>query len=90
MNKSKTTTHSIVEAISLLKEIRLISGLSYRKHNIKVKPHYYYGYLQGFKVFINGKKFPLKNGCVYAHNKNKKAIKTALNEYLFELEGFKK
>ena len=49
---------------------------------IKVKPHYYYGYLQGFKVFINGRKFPLKNGYVYAHNKNKKAIKTALNEYL--------
>ena len=42
MNKSKITTHSIlssvlksrVEAINLLKEIRLISGLSYRKHNI--------------------------------------------------------
>ena len=29
-------------------------------------------------MFINNKKFPIKRNYVYAHNKNNKAIKTAL------------
>ena len=45
---------------------------------IKVKPKYYFGYLQGYTVSINGKKFPTKKNYVYAHNENNKAIKTAL------------
>ena len=45
---------------------------------IKVKPKYYFGYLQGVTVHINGKKFPTKRNFVYAHNKNNKAITTAL------------
>ena len=45
---------------------------------IKVKPKYYFGYLQGYTVSINGKKFPTKRNYVYAHNENNKAIKTAL------------
>ena len=45
---------------------------------IKVKPKYYFGYLQGVTVHINGKKFPTQRNFVYAHNKDNKAIKTAL------------
>mgnify|MGYP003136175992 CR=1 FL=1 len=45
---------------------------------IKVKPKYYFGYLQGYTVSINGKKFPTKRNYVYAHNENNKAIRTAL------------
>ena len=45
---------------------------------IVVKPKYYFGYLQGVNVFINNKKFPTKRNYVYAHNKNNKAIRTAL------------
>ena len=45
---------------------------------IKVKPKYYFGYLQGYTVSINGKKFPTKRNYVYAHNEDNKAIKTAL------------
>lgn len=45
---------------------------------IKVKPKYYFGYLQGVTVHINGKKFPTKRNFVYAHNEDNKAIKTAL------------
>ena len=45
---------------------------------IKVKPKYYFGYLQGVTVHINGKKFPTQRNFVYAHNKDNMAIKTAL------------
>ena len=48
---------------------------------IKVKPKYYFGYLQGYTVSINGKKFPTKRNYVYAHNEDNKAIKTALMSF---------
>jgi len=44
-----------------------------------VKPKYNYGYKVGVTVHINGKKFP-KKGYVYAHNKNNKAVQSALIE----------
>ena len=47
---------------------------------IKVKPKYNYGYKVGVTVHINGKKFPTEKNHVYAHNKNNKAITTALIE----------
>lgn len=49
--------------------------------NIQVKDVYYCGYKQGVKVYIDGKKYPLKNGYVYTEYKdNNKAIKQALIE----------
>ena len=47
---------------------------------IKVMQKYYFGYLQGVIVKINGKKYPRERNHVYADNKNNKAIKTALIE----------
>ena len=47
---------------------------------IKVKPKYNYGYKVGVTVHINGKKFPTEKNHVYAHNKDNKAITTALIE----------
>jgi len=49
---------------------------------IKVKDHFYFGYKQGIKVYINGKKYPKKNCYVYAECKdNNIAIKEALKEF---------
>ena len=45
---------------------------------IIVKPKYNYGYKVGITVHINGKKFPTEKNHVYAHNKDNKAITTAL------------
>jgi len=45
---------------------------------ITVKPKYNYGYKVGITVHINGKKFPTERNHVYAHNKDNKAIITAL------------
>ncbi len=46
---------------------------------IIVKPKYnYYGYKVGVTVHINNKKFPTEFNHVYAHNKNNKAVQTAL------------
>ena len=45
---------------------------------ITVKPKYNYGYKVGVIVHINGKKFPTERNFVYAHNKDNKAIRTAL------------
>jgi hypothetical protein len=48
---------------------------------ISIKENYYYGYKQGVKVYIDGKKYPLKRGYVYSEYKdNNKAIKQALKE----------
>lgn len=49
--------------------------------NIQIKDVYYYGYKQGVKVYIDGKKYPLKRGYVYAeYTDNNRAIKEALKE----------
>ena len=49
--------------------------------NIQVKDVYYYGYKQGVKIYINGKKYPLKRSHVYTEYKNNdNAIKQALKE----------
>ena len=45
-----------------------------------VKPKYNYGYKVGVTGYINGKKFPTEKGYVYAHNKNNKAVQSALIE----------
>jgi hypothetical protein len=48
---------------------------------ISIKENYYYGYKQGVKVYIDGKKYPLKRGYVYSEYKdNNKAIKQALKD----------
>ena len=47
---------------------------------IEVKPKYNYGYKVGVTVHINGKKFPTEKNHVYAHNRNNKAITSALIE----------
>jgi hypothetical protein len=51
-------------------------------NNLKmiVKPKYNYGYKVGVTVHINGKKFPTEKSYVYAHNKNNKAVRSALIE----------
>tara|TARA_R100001440_G_scaffold39218_2_gene58809 strand:- start:676 stop:909 length:234 start_codon:yes stop_codon:yes gene_type:complete len=45
---------------------------------VVVKPKFNFGYKVGVTVHINGKKFPTEKNFVYAHNKENKAIKTAL------------
>ena len=48
---------------------------------IKAKPIYYYGYLQGFKVWINGKKYPREHGHWYTAMKEEDATKRARSAY---------
>ena len=52
--------------------------MNINKLKMIVKPKYYFGYLQGVTVHTNGKKFPTERNFVYAHNKDNKAIRTAL------------
>ena len=52
--------------------------MNINKLKMTVTPKYYFGYLQGVTVHINGKKFPTEKNHVYAHNKDNKAIRTAL------------
>ena len=52
--------------------------MNINKLKMTVTPKYYFGYLQGVTVHINGKKFPTERNHVYAHNKDNKAIITAL------------
>ena len=47
---------------------------------IKVISHKYYGYHQGYKVYLNGKKYPRKFGHYYATSDREQAIKSALRE----------
>tara|TARA_Y100000310_G_scaffold79784_1_gene76463 strand:- start:245 stop:502 length:258 start_codon:yes stop_codon:yes gene_type:complete len=49
-------------------------------YKIKVKSISYFGYLQGHKVFINGKKYPLEYGHHYTSNTIKQAVISAFND----------
>tara|TARA_X000001388_G_scaffold68782_1_gene56813 strand:+ start:6392 stop:6613 length:222 start_codon:yes stop_codon:yes gene_type:complete len=48
--------------------------------NIKVKKIEHFGYLQGYKIFINKKKYPQKHSHYYTTLDQSKAIYLALQE----------
>tara|TARA_Y100001938_G_scaffold51063_1_gene71277 strand:- start:204 stop:488 length:285 start_codon:yes stop_codon:yes gene_type:complete len=52
---------------------------------VKIKKHKYFGYLQGYKVYINGKKYPLQKGYVYSSMKKETALNDAMNDYKKEM-----
>ena len=54
--------------------------VKYRDYKIKVKAIFYFGYLQGYKVYINNKKYPLEYGHHYTANTIKQSIISAFNE----------
>ena len=49
--------------------------------DISLKPVYYYGYFQGFKVLIEGEKFPKERGAFYTTDIWEEALLSALEEY---------
>jgi len=49
--------------------------------DIRIEPVFYYGYLQGFKVYIGGKKYPKDKKKFYATNHWKEALADALIEH---------
>ena len=50
------------------------------KMNIKTEKILYFGYKQGYKVYINNKKYPLKRCYFYTYMDKNKAIKQAIKE----------
>jgi len=51
---------------------------------IKFKEVLYFGYRQGFKIFINGIKYPLKRGFYYTSMTKEKALSDCL---AFDFKG---
>ena len=49
------------------------------KGNIRVKTIKYYGVVQGYKVIVNGKKYPINRGCFYGYWDIKKIVRN-INE----------
>ena len=47
---------------------------------IKTIAQKYFGYLQGYKVYINGKKYPLQHGYFYTSMNKNDAINDAIND----------
>jgi len=56
-------------------------------HGVLIEPIFYYGYLQGFKVYVKGKKYPREREEFYATNHWKEALVDALSEYEKEKRG---
>jgi len=50
-------------------------------NGVLIEPIFYYGYLQGFKVYVDGKKYPKERQVFYATNHWKEALADALAEY---------
>lgn len=53
-------------------------------NRITAKAVRYYGYLQGWKVYIDGVKYPREHGKFYTHMKPLEAIKYAMANDLLE------
>ena len=51
----------------------------------EIKHHKYFGYLQGYKVYINGKKYPLQKDSFYTSMNKKTALNDAMNDYKQEM-----
>jgi hypothetical protein len=55
------------------------------KLNIKTKTINYFGYKQGYKVYLNGIKYPKKHGNFYAFmNKKQAIIHCLINDYSYQ------
>ena len=52
---------------------------------IKAIPKYYYGFLQGYKVYINWKKYPSKYAHFYTTKHKNIARQNAISDYKKEL-----
>ena len=48
---------------------------------IRVKEHRYFGYLQGYKIYIDGVKYPKGYGFFYTELEDGKALGRALIEH---------
>ena len=48
---------------------------------IKAIARYYFGVKQGYKIYINGKKYPLKYAHFYTSLNKNDAINDAINDY---------
>jgi len=48
---------------------------------IETKEKRYFGYLQGFKVWINGRKYPREHGHHYTAMKKTVAIRHSIQDY---------
>tara|TARA_R100000789_G_C2990397_1_gene145951 strand:- start:560 stop:763 length:204 start_codon:yes stop_codon:yes gene_type:complete len=48
---------------------------------IKTEKIYYFGYLQGYKVYLDGKKYPREYGHFYTTFDESKAVEVATKEY---------
>jgi len=56
--------------------VELING-----HKVKAVEQFYFGYRQGFKILIDGRKFPTKLGHHYTELDKQQAIINGLNDY---------
>ena len=55
---------------------------SIKKVKIGARAHLYKGFLQGYKVFVDGEKFPKKHGYFYTSLNLDTCIKYAINDYI--------
>ena len=55
---------------------------SIKKVKIGAKAHLHKDFLQGYKVFIDGKKFPKKHGYIYTSLNLDTCVKYAINDYV--------
>lgn len=55
------------------------------KMTVKTKEQVYFGYRQGWKVYLNGTKWPKQRGYWYTNMKEQEAIDTAIKEMQWEV-----
>jgi len=65
---------------SKIKRGRKVKSLRGRKVKFRIVAVKHYGYHQGYKVYLCGKKYPRKQGYFYATNNKETAKKSALRE----------
>tara|TARA_Y100001963_G_C6779201_1_gene448986 strand:+ start:1723 stop:1899 length:177 start_codon:yes stop_codon:yes gene_type:complete len=56
---------------------------------IKTEKIEYYGYKQGYKIYINNKKYPVMKNYFYTDMNKNNAIKQAINDHLNKIINYK-
>lgn len=76
----KIKNNIMTKKYKILNQNGYLNDILTKTYNIKFEEIYYYGVLQGQKIYINNKKYPLKHGHFFSSNNLNKNILKSLQE----------
>ena len=87
---TKYKNHNYIKKYKLLNQNGYLEDILTKTYKIELEEIYYYGYLQGYKIYLDNKKYPLKRGFYYTGSHLNKCLLNAIKEKVnYKLKAIK-